>query len=1089
MKQARLSFGTKRKDESNHPTAGGNPKSNDDVKAIEIIDDSSGEAIPPPAKKVRLSQESGDVSSVNETQKSPAITPVKKTSKMMAAAVKAKSPVKQIPITQSPAKTPSKITPVGTPLARTCNKTSSRNTPSSQTTTPMEVTSSPTKRTRVPQANDGDCSAGEVFQSPASTPMKKVAANSPTIGEKSRGTADRTPVRTRTVVTTPSSGNANTTLSSQSPDSTPSSQTEDASPKQTPGRTPRRSKTETAFLELKRRKDRELRRKEKEEKIKLKEAEKEKREEERLRREQERQEAKERKEKERLEKEKKREAERLEKERKKEEERLEKEKERDERERLRKEKERKKEEERLEKEKEREEKERIRREKEEERRKKDEEKRRELEEEEAKKQRAKQAFKSFFVVKKTPNKAVAENGTEPSRSGGQEDAGTNAAKTGGEEINRDLHGSSGPNDGSVAGGSARYGVAGSAIGLTRFKPFQLKKDMELAAIVPLEAKARFDRIKFEVTLSSFASRTCTTERSTTSAQDVENGDAPDKNGNTLAANHQHEDEMLYIDLLKKTNYCPLKTVKKRVCKHQEEDSDCVLIQPETSGDDQEPTAGGRMRAKLLQFVENCRPAYYGTWRKRCPQITGRCPFNKFEDFDYSVDSDDEWEDVEGEVESLVGTDDEKDKEENGDDDYIEDEFFVPHGYLSESEEEESDDQPLDPEAFKARIAARQEEFTADRKAGVQTKKMVGVCAVGREGHNLEAEFQVLQQFKAVLLVASQECPLKPSWERESDIINTAKTTREHLEPKMLTDDALRIFCETAHGFQSGVRQLYEEFYKRWRSVSDLKIGTKSLKLTLTGTCKKSKRNTLVVNQDLVQRFGLTELDRGSPNEGTLSFSAKLLPNEALPDLIKVAHGTSTTTQVVTEFLNQMKGKKFGKAQVKRTLRSIAAFEHVQSCWLVKPDILKAHNLEELNKKIKSEEKPAKDKRETLKKDSKDMANEEEMVVRNKDKTSRTALAQDSNSKDSSASDTKGKENVAKGSTPKSMSIRKFFNISAKNSGSPGTSDSSASIIDGTPKVKKRIQPTTLSRIPTMKLDSKPQPVLKPDEVMVIIDDD
>lgn len=37
-----------------------------------------------------------------------------------------------------------------------------------------------------------------------------------------------------------------------------------------------------------------------------------------------------------------------------------------------------------------------------------------------------------------------------------------------------------------------------------------------------------------------------------------------------------------------------------------------------------------MKAKLFQFHENYRPPYYGTWRKRSAQITGRRPFGKSE---------------------------------------------------------------------------------------------------------------------------------------------------------------------------------------------------------------------------------------------------------------------------------------------------------------------------------------------------------------------------------------------------------------------------------------------------------------------------
>ena len=51
----------------------------------------------------------------------------------------------------------------------------------------------------------------------------------------------------------------------------------------------------------------------------------------------------------------------------------------------------------------------------------------------------------------------------------------------------------------------------------------------------------------------------------------------------------------------------------------------------------ESTAKHWMRAKMLKFKENYRPAYYGTWRKKSSIIKPRAPLNKDTDiFDYEV---------------------------------------------------------------------------------------------------------------------------------------------------------------------------------------------------------------------------------------------------------------------------------------------------------------------------------------------------------------------------------------------------------------------------------------------------------------------
>ena len=95
------------------------------------------------------------------------------------------------------------------------------------------------------------------------------------------------------------------------------------------------------------------------------------------------------------------------------------------------------------------------------------------------------------------------------------------------------------------------------------------------------------------------------------------------------------------------------------------------------------------RAKLLQFYDNQRPAYFGTWTKTSDKVKARKPLAMdSEYFDYDYDSDDDWEEEE-QGESL--SDEEKDKEEDekeadeGADEDDDDGFFVGHGVLDKDE--------------------------------------------------------------------------------------------------------------------------------------------------------------------------------------------------------------------------------------------------------------------------------------------------------------------------------------------------------------------------------------------------------------------
>ncbi|XP_024518376.1 chromatin assembly factor 1 subunit FSM [Selaginella moellendorffii] len=116
----------------------------------------------------------------------------------------------------------------------------------------------------------------------------------------------------------------------------------------------------------------------------------------------------------------------------------------------------------------------------------------------------------------------------------------------------------------------------------------------------------------------------------------------------------------------------------------------VLKQPKLQRDvdvsnEISPTAlpSGTPCMKLLQFHKCFRPAYYGTHSKKSNVIGPRHPLRKEPSLDYTVDSDDEWEEEEpGENLSDL---DEPEEEEKVDDDDSADDFVVPDGYFSADE--------------------------------------------------------------------------------------------------------------------------------------------------------------------------------------------------------------------------------------------------------------------------------------------------------------------------------------------------------------------------------------------------------------------
>ncbi|KAG8946203.1 hypothetical protein FRC03_001465, partial [Tulasnella sp. 419] len=95
----------------------------------------------------------------------------------------------------------------------------------------------------------------------------------------------------------------------------------------------------------------------------------------------------------------------------------------------------------------------------------------------------------------------------------------------------------------------------------------------------------------------------------------------------------------------------------------------------------------RIPVKLLQFHDNSRPGYYGTWTKSSSQVGPRTPFGKdLVAFDYSYDSGQEWEEEPEDAEEVTGgLDDDSDSLGDEDEDEGEfDDFLVPDEEVEES---------------------------------------------------------------------------------------------------------------------------------------------------------------------------------------------------------------------------------------------------------------------------------------------------------------------------------------------------------------------------------------------------------------------
>ncbi|KFV40021.1 Chromatin assembly factor 1 subunit A, partial [Tyto alba] len=224
-------------------------------------------------------------------------------------------------------------------------------------------------------------------------------------------------------------------------------------------------------------------------------------------------------------------------------------------------------------------------------------------------------------------------------------------------------------------------------------------------------------------------------------------------------------------------------------------SDVVVV--DNCKTDALPERGKFGRMKLLQFCENHRPAYWGTWNKKTTMIRPRNPWSKDSKLlDYEVDSDEEWEEEEP-GESLSHS--EGDDEEEGEDEDDDDGFFVPHGYLSE---DEGVTEECDPENQKVRQKLKAKEWDELMAKGkrfrvLQPVKIGCIWASAENDSGTNADLKVLQQFAACILDSSVA-------EEEQQIL---KCSKKRAKDQQILGQLLPLL----HGNVNGSKVIIQEF--------------------------------------------------------------------------------------------------------------------------------------------------------------------------------------------------------------------------------------------------------------------------------------
>ncbi|CAI6364406.1 unnamed protein product [Macrosiphum euphorbiae] len=324
-------------------------------------------------------------------------------------------------------------------------------------------------------------------------------------------------------------------------------------------------------------------------------------------------------------------------------------------------------------------------------------------------------------------------------------------------------------------------------------------------------------------------------------------------------------DLLYLSLLKTRKHKPSKSDATWPI-HVEDDTDVIIIETGSTNDEDVNKVGTTLknnsqkyRWKLLQFDENKRPPYWGTWRKKSLNVKPKRPFacDKIM-FDYEINSDDEWEE-EDPGESIHGTDNEEEPE----DDYeVDNDVFVPHGYLSDEEGQDNDSDTEEVQKEKLKLLG--EEFEAEIKKKTERIKprLVGCIWIPNN---------VINPKNVSKSVADTLLKYRCVWDEEEPIITKAQikvdspkdlTATENKKTKILPDSIIPDLITFIHGNTIGmklaVKNFIDELVKNGRNTDDDNfISQSTIKKTIKSIATKSTHVApWCVSQENFKKYGV-----------------------------------------------------------------------------------------------------------------------------------------------------------------------------------------------------------------------------------------
>lgn len=361
----------------------------------------------------------------------------------------------------------------------------------------------------------------------------------------------------------------------------------------------------------------------------------------------------------------------------------------------------------------------------------------------------------------------------------------------------------------------------------------------------------------------------------------------------------------------------------------------------------------------------------------------------------------EWEEEEP-GESLDGSDDEKDKDDAEDDYEVDNEFFVPHGHLSDEELEHEDEIAEDntPEAQKARLKIMQQEFAAEMKKKTEKIKprLIGCVWVKNNANESDACSSIvweMLQARGMLLdnpiTMNLDDPLDDATEKAnaSTVVTGPKKSR-------ITEDAMPDLIRLVHGNPNSRKFLVDEFTAfRNKHFGELEnfnefsmVGSKIKEIAVyrPGTEAEGTMNKVFawfVKDEILEKYDLKdritlpntsweyilkpkkEVPNLNKEAGTPSSSRKIwtVTEEAMPDLVRLVHGNTHSRKFLIEEFAAFRKATYGNednfhefSYVGSRIKRIAVWKqwpadngpmHLKSSWVVNEDVLEKYDLKDL----------------------------------------------------------------------------------------------------------------------------------------------